>query len=199
MQSIKTIIVFQVLAMIAVTWFVPAVLFFVSIFGWQHFIGKRDLLPGECMVQFLKDPVFNTSLIIGYYWIPLCILIVLYSFIFQSAWTLSRKAADKEKERQKLLAALAKKPGTCSPPIQGGNKASNTALGIAAVAMTSSFAPQNSSSASGNKESGSEAKPSAPASGAEDKSEATSTSEGGGNKQEPAGSDMPCTCKDSPG
>jgi hypothetical protein len=38
------------------------------------------------MVQFLKDPVFNTSLIVGYYWIPLTILIILYSFIFHAAW-----------------------------------------------------------------------------------------------------------------
>lgn len=139
--------------MIVVTWVVPAILFFVSIFGWEHFVGKRDLLPGECMVQFLKDPVFNTSLIVGYYWIPLTILIILYSFIFHSAWTLSKKAADKERERQKLLAALAKKPGvgagTGTPPTIS-KKATNTALGIAAVAMTSSFAPsnQNGSSAS---------------------------------------------------
>jgi hypothetical protein len=47
------------------------------------------------MVQFLKDPVFNTSLIVGYYWIPLTILIVLYSFIFHAAWRLSKKSRDK--------------------------------------------------------------------------------------------------------
>jgi muscarinic acetylcholine receptor len=49
------------------------------------------------MVQFLKDPVFNTSLIVGYYWIPLTILIVLYSFIFHAAWRLSKKSRDKVK------------------------------------------------------------------------------------------------------
>jgi hypothetical protein len=134
--------------MIVVTWVVPAILFFVSIFGWEHFVGKRDLLPGECMVQFLKDPVFNTSLIIGYYWIPLTIIIVLYCFIFHSAWTLSKKASDKEKERQKLLAALAKKPGSGTPQIN--KKATNTALGIAAVAMTSTFAPRNPSGNNSN-------------------------------------------------
>jgi hypothetical protein len=43
------------------------------------------------MVQFLKDPVFNTSLIVGYYWIPLTILIILYSFIFHAAWFKTHK------------------------------------------------------------------------------------------------------------
>jgi hypothetical protein len=40
----------------------------------------------------LQDPVFNTSLIIGYYWIPLCALFILYTFIFQTAWSLSKKS-----------------------------------------------------------------------------------------------------------
>ena len=86
--------------------------------------------------------MFNTALIIGYYWIPLCILITLYAQIFHKvcqniyawdnnniiegsiqakvifinsyctfkAWSLSKKSSDKEKERSKLLSALAKKP-----------------------------------------------------------------------------------------
>lgn len=101
----------KVIVMIVVTWFIPAILFFVSIFGWQHFTGKRDLNPGECMVQFLKDPVFNTTLIVAYYWLPLLVLFILYSFIFEAAWALSQKSKNKEKERQKAigLAKSAKK------------------------------------------------------------------------------------------
>ena len=71
------------------------------------------------------------------------------SFIFHSAWALSKKAADKERERQKLLSALARKPsGISGTPDNINRKATNTALGIAAVAMTSSFAPANSSGSS---------------------------------------------------
>ena len=115
----------KVIVMIVVAWIIPALIFFISIFGWEHFIGYRDLQPGECMVQFLKDPVFNTSLIVGYYWIPLGVLIVLYANIFHAAWTLSQKSREKEKEREKLL-ALSKKPL--------GPAASNPAVGIAVVA-----------------------------------------------------------------
>ncbi|XP_045131625.1 muscarinic acetylcholine receptor gar-2-like isoform X2 [Portunus trituberculatus] len=93
----------RVIIMVLVTWVVPALLFFVSIFGWEHFIGYRDLGPGQCMVQFLKDPVFNTSLIVAYYWIPLVVLFILYAGIYQTAYEMSKKAREKRKQAQAMM------------------------------------------------------------------------------------------------
>ncbi|XP_050706420.1 muscarinic acetylcholine receptor gar-2-like, partial [Eriocheir sinensis] len=93
----------RVIIMVLVTWVVPALLFFVSIFGWEHFIGYRDLGQGQCMVQFLKDPVFNTSLIVAYYWIPLIVLFILYAGIYQTAYEMSKKAREKRKQAQAMM------------------------------------------------------------------------------------------------
>ena len=54
--------ILQVLAMIAMTWFVPIMVFFTSIIGWQYFVGERTVKPGQCYVQYMDDAIFNCLL-----------------------------------------------------------------------------------------------------------------------------------------
>jgi len=48
--------------MIALTWLVPAGVFFTSIIGWQYFVGERTVPAERCYVQYMDNAVFNCIL-----------------------------------------------------------------------------------------------------------------------------------------
>jgi len=52
----------HVLTAICVTWTIPVSVFFTSIIGWQHFVGRRTVQPRKCYVQYMDDAVFNCIL-----------------------------------------------------------------------------------------------------------------------------------------
>lgn len=52
----------KVIVMVAVTWAVPTVVFFTTIFGWQYFVGERTVLEGSCYVQYLSEFLFSCLL-----------------------------------------------------------------------------------------------------------------------------------------
>uniref|UniRef100_A0A5S6QSP3 G_PROTEIN_RECEP_F1_2 domain-containing protein n=1 Tax=Trichuris muris TaxID=70415 RepID=A0A5S6QSP3_TRIMR len=98
----------KVLIIIAITWIVPALLFFISVFGWSYFSGKgRILKEHECMVQFMVDPYFNMSMYISYYWSTLVVMIVLYAGIYRAARDLHLKSRQKRQQFQAICALRA--------------------------------------------------------------------------------------------
>ena len=93
----------KVFIIIGVTWFVPAVVFFTSIIGWQYFVGKRTVPEDKCYVQYMESAVFNVVLQIGYFWTTLVLMCVLYTGIYQVALGLQRKSNQKQKKTSTLV------------------------------------------------------------------------------------------------
>src|SRR6218665_1095683 len=97
----------KVVVIVCLTWTIPMVVFFTSIFGWQYFVGKRTVEKGLCYVQYMEDALFNCFLQIGYFWITLTAMFVLYAGIYRVALDLHRRSAAQREKTMSCLVSMA--------------------------------------------------------------------------------------------
>nr|ANO39034.1 GCR062 [Schmidtea mediterranea] len=93
----------KVIIMVAIAWLVPSILFFTAILGWPLFTIRKRLIH-ECFADFTSQPVFNTLLTVGYFWVPLFIMLFLYYGIYNVACNLQKKSDERHKKMTTLMA-----------------------------------------------------------------------------------------------
>lgn len=96
----------KVRVIVAVIWTIPTSVFFTTIIGWQFFVGRRSLLDTECDVQFMSNPLFMLFLTVGYFWITLVVMCVLYACIYKVALDLQRKSEAKQKKMNNAIGMM---------------------------------------------------------------------------------------------
>ncbi|THD25624.1 putative muscarinic acetylcholine receptor gar-2 [Fasciola hepatica] len=92
----------KVRIMICVSWLFPAGLFTPVIFGWKQMTSEPPRSEGKCDVSFTYYPIFNTTLILCYFWTTLVVMCSLYVGIYRVAKRLQRR----NQSAGKKLAAL---------------------------------------------------------------------------------------------
>ena len=104
--------------MVLLTWILPAFIFHVSIIGWPYFVGERTVPLNMCYVQFMENPLFNTALVISYYWTTLVVITVLYVGIYRVALEMANKAKRKRLQAERIIAQAQRKPSPSVDPAQ---------------------------------------------------------------------------------
>src|SRR6218665_3670478 len=99
----------KVRMMVAMTWILPTIVFFTTIFGWQFFVGDRTVPEGKCYVQYMENAVFNCALQVGYFWTTLVVMCALYAGIYRVALTLQQKSEAKLTKMASVLTVDATK------------------------------------------------------------------------------------------
>lgn len=83
----------RAMTMIGLAWFISFVLWAPAILFWQYFVGKRTVLPGECYIQFLSEPIITFCTAIAAFYLPVTIMTVLYWRIYKETENRSKDLA----------------------------------------------------------------------------------------------------------
>lgn len=94
----------KILIMIAITWVLPAGIFFTTILGWPYFSEHNHVRKSmTCHAEFSSNPMFNTILTIAYFWVTLTVMTGLYIGIYMVALRLQKKSEKKKAKVRNYL------------------------------------------------------------------------------------------------
>lgn len=93
----------KVILVLFLVWFVPILVFFTSIIGWQYFVRLRTVPHGKCYVQYMDNALFNCLLQVGYFWVTLIAMCVLYGGIYRVALRLNHRARTRRKRMESVV------------------------------------------------------------------------------------------------
>lgn len=80
--------------MIGLAWLVSFVLWAPPILCWQYFVGERTVLPDQCQIQFLKEPVITFGTAIAAFYIPASVMTILYCRIYKETQKRTKDLAE---------------------------------------------------------------------------------------------------------
>ncbi|CAM4924563.1 unnamed protein product [Rotaria socialis] len=95
----------RIIFLVLLTWFVPALIFFISTMGYPLYSKKPNLSLSDlqCDVQWNKNAYFNLGLTIGYFWVTLLVMFTLYFFIYQVASELEKRSKANAKKMSSII------------------------------------------------------------------------------------------------
>ncbi|KAM3591914.1 uncharacterized protein V6R79_009433 [Siganus canaliculatus] len=122
----------RAMTMIGLAWSISFILWAPAILFWQYIVGERTVLPNECYIQFLSEPIITFCTAIAAFYLPVTIMAILFWKIYQET----------EKRAKDIQGLKASGSGSNSKQAQnhgsvggsaGGNSASSSQKGPSSV------------------------------------------------------------------
>ncbi|XP_076877445.1 muscarinic acetylcholine receptor M1 [Brachyhypopomus gauderio] len=79
--------------LIGLAWGVSFVLWAPAIMFWQYIVGKRTVAEDQCSVQFLSQPVITFGTAIAAFYLPVCVMVILYWQVYRETEKRSKHLA----------------------------------------------------------------------------------------------------------